>query len=64
MDIEDDVQMMDAEKTMWPSKGKGKGKAVDHDDLDNLPWYGTCILTRCGLFRTLKGRKVPTRNFG
>ena len=42
MDSDDEMRMDDAEPINWPTtKGKGKGKATQHDepyDLENLPW--------------------------
>ena len=66
MDSDEDTRMDDHEPINWPNttKGKGKGRATQHEDVhdaENLPWY---VLHYTGLhvnrLTRLKGGKVPS----
>jgi hypothetical protein len=39
--MSDDEMMAIDDEEIAPSRNKGKGKAVDTEMDDNLPWYGT-----------------------
>lgn len=44
MDSDEEMRVDDSEPINWPTaaKGKGKGKATQHNesyDVENLPWY-------------------------
>lgn len=71
MDSDEEMRVDDSEPINWPTaaKGKGKGKATQHNesyDVENLPWYVRSIPTRLHAQRMTKeqGGEVPSGNSG